>query len=125
MSFYGTLLCKIENEEGGKSTREVLVFIQGTLKKEEEPLANTGSVLLSFVYIALLLPHAPVPVPARPLRHQVPVRVPLSGEELRAFREEENRKRRLEAEEEEQRRNTAAMEKEQVVLMDVELCMYP
>lgn len=45
---------------------------------------------------------------------KVPVRVPLAGEELRAFRDEENRKRRLEAEEEEQRRQAAAMEKEQV-----------
>ena len=44
---------------------------------------------------------------------KVPVRVPLAGEELRAFRDEENRKRRLEAEEEEQRRHAAAMEKEQ------------
>lgn len=41
------------------------------------------------------------------------MRVPLAGEELRAFRDEENRKRRLEAEEEEQRRQAAAMEKEQ------------
>lgn len=45
---------------------------------------------------------------------QVPVRVPLAGEELKAFRDEENRKRRLELEEEEQRRHAAAMEKEQV-----------
>lgn len=45
---------------------------------------------------------------------KVPIRVPLAGEELKAFREEENRKRRLEAEEEEQRRQAAAMEKEQV-----------
>lgn len=42
--------------------------------------------------------------------------MPLAGEELRAFREEENRKRRLEAEEEEQRRHTAAMEKEQACI---------
>ena len=45
---------------------------------------------------------------------KVPVRVPLAGEELKAFRDEENRKRRLEQEEEEQRRHAAAMEKEQV-----------
>lgn len=45
---------------------------------------------------------------------KVPVRVPLAGEELKAYRDEENRKRRLEAEEEEQRRQAAAMEKEQV-----------
>ncbi|CAM9498044.1 unnamed protein product, partial [Ectocarpus sp. 4 AP-2014] len=45
----------------------------------------------------------------------VPVRVPLAGEELKAFRDEENRKRRLEQEEEEQRRHAAAMEKEQVI----------
>lgn len=52
------------------------------------------------------------PSAATPPR-KVPVRVPLAGEELRAFRDEENRKRRLEAEEEEQRRHAAAMEKEQ------------
>lgn len=40
--------------------------------------------------------------------------MPLAGEELKAYRDEENRKRRLEAEEEEQRRQAAAMEKEQV-----------
>ena len=40
--------------------------------------------------------------------------MPLAGEELKAFRDEENRKRRLEQEEEEQRRHAAAMEKEQV-----------
>lgn len=45
---------------------------------------------------------------------QVPNRVPLAGDELKAFRDEENRKRRLELEEEEQRRHAAAMEKEQV-----------
>lgn len=44
----------------------------------------------------------------------MPVRVPLAGEELKAFRDEENLKRRLELEEEEQRRHAAAMEKEQV-----------
>ncbi|CAM9267000.1 unnamed protein product, partial [Scytosiphon promiscuus] len=46
---------------------------------------------------------------------KVPVRVPLAGEELKAFRDEENRKRRLELEEEEQRRHAAAMEKEQLI----------
>eukprot|EP00903_Cladosiphon_okamuranus_P008763 g8395.t1 len=49
------------------------------------------------------------------VRVKVPVRVPLAGEELKAFRDEENRKRRLELEEEEQRRHAAAMEKEQVI----------
>eukprot|EP00752_Nemacystus_decipiens_P006443 g5803.t1 len=49
------------------------------------------------------------------VRVKMPVRVPLAGEELKAFRDEENRKRRLELEEEEQRRHAAAMEKEQVI----------
>lgn len=63
-------------------------------------------------YILYVRNRVPAPSAATPPR-KVPVRVPLAGEELRAFRDEENRKRRLEAEEEEQRRHAAAMEKEQ------------
>lgn len=63
-------------------------------------------------YVLYVLERGPAPSAATPPR-KVPVRVPLAGEELRAFRDEENRKRRLEAEEEEQRRHAAAMEKEQ------------